>query len=156
MLSLDPAPVPAPTPSSAPANVELTPAPVAETHSQQATLKDAPEVPPAASPAAAPVVPPVSSEHAGGWNLLGLSLLGAGLIALGVWYWYVRRRRAGRGHPISTLPAADSFSSFEWRGEADADEGRWDGERVMVAAIQSSPQALEVQSEDSAHTGNTQ
>jgi hypothetical protein len=158
MFSLDPTPAPAPSPSPAPANVEPAPAAptVAETPARQATLKDAPEVAPAASAVASSVASPAASRQAGGWNLLGLSLLGAGLIALGVWYWYVRRRRAGRGHPISTLPAADSFSSFEWRDEADADEGRWDRETVMVAAIQSSPQALEVQSDDSAHAASTQ
>jgi hypothetical protein len=141
MFSLDPPPAPAPSPSPAPANVKPAPAApsVAETPSPQATLRDAPVVPPAAWPAAAPVASPAPSKRAGGWILVGLSLLGAGLIALGVWYWYVRRRRAGSGYPISTVPVADSLSTFGWSGEADADERHRDPETVMVDAIQSSP-----------------
>jgi hypothetical protein len=137
MFSLNPTPAPAPSPSLAPAPVGPAPT-AAETPAQQATLQDAPEVPPAASPPASPVPSPAASNHADGWNLTGLSLLGAGLIALGTWYWYVRRRRAGTSHS-TTVPAADSLSSFGWTGEANADEGHGDRETVMVEAIQSSP-----------------
>jgi hypothetical protein len=100
LFSLDPAPVPALSPSPAPANVVPAPVPtVAETPAQHAMLKDAPEVRRAASPAAAPVVSPAPTKHAGGWNLLGLLLLAGGLIALVVWYWYARRRRAAMDRP---------------------------------------------------------
>jgi hypothetical protein len=118
MLSLDRAPVPAPSPSPAPANVEPSPAPTVAETPQQAALKDAPEVPLAASPAAAPVVSPAPTKHPGGRNLVGLSLLAGGLIALCVWYWFGRRRRAAADRPAwnaeqEGMPLAEKDAALE-------------------------------------------
>src|SRR6266508_565525 len=142
MSSLDAAPAPEPSPNPVPANVE--PAPAAPTvravPAQQATPRDAPEPPAAISRVVSPTAPLVASKHTGGANIVAVGLLGGGLIALGGWYWYMRRRRKGTGVPAALAPDVDSLSAFDWSAD-DVDEASWVRETALVGAVEPSPQS---------------